>query len=137
MPHFIKAGFWEKAKTGYRDWLNLDLILSSIFQKITNFSTVIEDGTSVSVTSIKETLETAESAIVVDISYLGDDSTIELTLNTTASTLTFPSGALCVSEGVASGDNTLVLSGVSGDKYIIGIKKFGSSYYVVAKNFGQ
>src|SRR5688572_5175375 len=133
MPHFIKAGFWEKAKTGYRDWLNLDLVLSTIFQKVTNSSTVIEDETSISVTSIKETLETAEAAVTVDISYLGDDSTIELTLNATSSTLTFPSGTLCVSEGIASGDNLLALSGVSGDKYIIGIKKFGTSYYVVAK----
>jgi hypothetical protein len=24
MPTFIKTGFWEKAKKGYKDWLNLD-----------------------------------------------------------------------------------------------------------------
>lgn len=30
MPTFIKPGFWEKAKKGYRDWLNLDLLVQSL-----------------------------------------------------------------------------------------------------------
>ena len=29
MPTFIKPGFWEKAKKGYKDWLNLDLLIES------------------------------------------------------------------------------------------------------------
>ena len=29
------------------------------------------------------------------------------------------------------------LAGVSGDKYIIAIRKVGSGYYVIIKNFGQ
>jgi hypothetical protein len=28
MPTFIKTGFWEKAKKGYDNWLNLDLLIS-------------------------------------------------------------------------------------------------------------
>ena len=137
MPIFIKTGFWEKASKAPKEWLNLDLILGSIFQKIVNATTVIEDSSTIDVSAIKQSLETSESAITVDISYLGDDSTIELTLNAASSILTFPVTALCVSEGVASGDNLLALSGVSGDKYIIGIKKIGTAYYIIAKNFGQ
>lgn len=30
MPTFIKTGFWEKAKKGYKDWLNLDLLIQSL-----------------------------------------------------------------------------------------------------------
>lgn len=29
MPTFIKPGFWEKAKKGYRDWLNLDDLIAA------------------------------------------------------------------------------------------------------------
>jgi hypothetical protein len=30
MPHFIKAGYWEKLQKGYKNWLNLEsLILDS------------------------------------------------------------------------------------------------------------
>lgn len=83
--------------------------------------------------------ETDQAAVNFDIQYPrnGANVTIELTLNTTVSVLTFPANHLCISEGTASGDNTLSLSGVSGDKYIIGIKKVGRAYYVASKNFGQ
>lgn len=30
MPTFIKTGFWEKAKKGYREWLNLDELVQSL-----------------------------------------------------------------------------------------------------------
>lgn len=33
MPTFIKAGFWEKAKKGYKEWLNLDDLISSTVNK--------------------------------------------------------------------------------------------------------
>lgn len=29
MPTFIKTGFWEKAKKGYKEWLNLDELIAS------------------------------------------------------------------------------------------------------------
>jgi len=77
------------------------------------------------------------SAVTITIPYTGDDITLEVTLQATEAVLTFPSNSLCVSEGTASGDNTLTLSGVSGDVYVIGIKKIGNSYRVAAKNFGQ
>jgi hypothetical protein len=97
----------------------------------------LTDGSSIELTDSLHTLTTDEAAITFTISHAGNDITIEVTLNATTATYTFPSGTLCVSEGVASGDNTLGLSGVSGDKYIVSIKKVGSNYYVVAKNFGQ
>jgi hypothetical protein len=97
----------------------------------------LTDGSSITLTDSLHTLTTDEAAITFTISHAGNDITIEVTLNATTATYTFPSGTLCVSEGVASGDNTLGLSGVSGDKYIVSIKKVGSNYYVVAKNFGQ
>jgi hypothetical protein len=62
---------------------------------------------------------------------------MEVVLNATSATYTFPSNSLTVSEGVATGDNTLLLAGISGDKYLIGIKNVNNTYYIVAKNFGQ
>jgi len=102
-----------------------------------NSATALTDAASIDLTAIKHTLATSSATRTFTISYTGDDITIEVTLSNTAATYTFPAGSLCVTEGVASGDNTVGLSGVSGDKYIIGIKKIGSVYYVAVKNFGQ
>lgn len=102
-----------------------------------NAAVAITDAATVDLTAIKHTLATSNATKTVTISYTGDDITLELMLNTVSSIFTFPASALCVSEGVASGNNTAGLSGVSGDKYIIGIKKIGSAYYVACKNFGQ
>lgn len=106
-------------------------------QDLVNAAVVLTSGSTIDITAIKHTLTTAEAAITFTISYTGDDTTTEVTLNATSSTFTFPAGSLCVSEGVASGDNTAGLAGVSGDKYILTTKKIGSIYYVVVKNFGQ
>lgn len=103
----------------------------------TNSATSLTDGAAITLTATKHTLTSTQAAITFTITYAGDDIVIELTLNATSATWTFPAGSLCVSEGVASGDNTLALAGVSGDKYIITTKKIGSVYYVVGKNFGQ
>lgn len=105
-------------------------------QTLINSAVALVDGASIDLTAIKHTLTTA-SGRTFTISYTGDDITVEVTLNAASATQTFPVGSLCVSEGIASGDNTCALAGVSGDKYIIAIKKIGSAYYVVAKNFGQ
>jgi hypothetical protein len=84
-----------------------------------NSAIALVDASTMDLTETKHTLASSSATRTFTITY------------------TFPAAALCVSEGVASGDNTLALSGVSGDKYIIAIKKMGSAYYVVAKNFGQ
>lgn len=102
-----------------------------------NAATALVDAASMDLTAAKHTLASSSATRTFTISYTGDDITLEVTLTNTAATYTFPATALCVSEGTASGDNTLSLSGVSGDKYIIGIKKIGSAYYVASKNFGQ
>jgi hypothetical protein len=102
-----------------------------------NSAIALVDASTMDLTETKHTLASSSATRTFTISYTGDDITLEVTLSNTAATYTFPAAALCVSEGVASGDNTLALSGVSGDKYIIAIKKMGSAYYVVAKNFGQ
>ena len=105
-------------------------------QALVNSATALVDGATIDLTAIKHTLATAASRTFT-ISYTGDDITLEVTLSATSATQTFPATALCVSDGVASGDNTLAMAGVSGDKYMIAIKKVGSAYYVVGKNFGQ
>lgn len=106
-------------------------------QLLANSATALVDAATMDLTVIKHTLTTSSATRTFTISYTGDDITLEVTLNASASTFTFPATALCVSEGNASGDNTCALSGTSGDKYIIAIKKIGSAYYVVCKNFGQ
>lgn len=101
-----------------------------------NSATALVDGATIDLTAIKHTLTTASSRTFT-ISYTGDDITIEMTLNATSATQTFPAGSLCVSEGFATGDNTCPLAGASGDKYLFAIKNVGGNYRVVAKNFGQ
>jgi hypothetical protein len=137
MPHFIKAGFWEKAERGFKSWLNLDNIITSVAGSISSPTSTLTDEPTVDVSTANSTLTTSSATQTIDVSYPGDDSTLVVILNTTDAVLTFPPGSLTVSEGVASGDNTLTLSGVSGDHYVIGIKKIGDVHYVVSKNFGQ
>jgi len=109
----------------------------SLKQDLVNSATTLTDASTIDLTAIKHTLATSAATRTFTISYTGDDMVMEVTLSTTATTFTFPAAALCISEGVASGDNTCALLGSSGDKYIFSIKKIGSAYYVVAKNFGQ
>jgi hypothetical protein len=106
-------------------------------QAILNTATALVDDASMDLTAIKHTLASSSATRTFTISYTGDDITLEVTLSAISATYTFPVTSLCVSEGVSSGDNTLALAGVSGDKYIIAIKKIGAAYYVVGKNFGQ
>jgi hypothetical protein len=100
-------------------------------------TTTLTSNANIDLAAKKASLSTALAAIAFTISYTGDDITFDIQLNAAASTLTFPVGSLCVSEGTASGDNTCSLSGVSGDRYVVSIKKIGSIYYVACKNFGQ
>lgn len=104
---------------------------------IINTAVALVDGSTMDLTDTKHTLATSSATRTFTISFTGDDITIEVTLSAASSVFTFPATSLCVSDGTASGDNTLGLTGVSGDKYIIAIKKIGSAYYVVSKNFGQ
>jgi len=106
-------------------------------QNLLNSATALVDGATMDLTAIKHTLATSSATRTFTIGYTGDDISLEVTLSATSSTFTFPATALCVSEGTASGNNTCALAGVSGDKYIIAIKKIGSAYYVICKNFGQ
>jgi hypothetical protein len=118
----------------------LSVLVNGVETTVAEFAgtpTALVDASSMALTNAKHTLASSSATRTFTISYTGDDITLEVTLNTTAATYTFPASALCVSEGTASGANTLTLSGVSGDKYIIAIKKMGSAYYVVSKNFGQ
>lgn len=98
---------------------------------------VLTDGATVDITSDKNTLATSAATRTFTISHVGDDITMLVTLSATSSLYTFPAAALCVSEGVASGNNTCSLAGVSGDLYLISLKKIGSVYLVACKNWGQ
>lgn len=111
--------------------------LDSEKRSLINSSVALTDASTIDLTATKHTLASSSSTRTFTISYTGDDIITELTLSTTSATYTFPATSLCVSEGIATGDNTCPLVGTSGDKYLISIKKIGSNYYVVAKNFGQ
>lgn len=104
---------------------------------IINTAVVLTDAATIDITANKHTLASSTATRTFTDSYTGDDVTIELTLNATSATYTFPAAALCISEGIATGNNIFGLAGVSGDKYIISRKKIGSAYYVACKNFGQ
>ena len=117
--------------------IDIDAAFEALLQKLVNSATALTDAASMDLTAIKHTLTTSSATRTFTISYTGDDITLEVTLNAATSTFTFPATSLCVSEGVASGDNTCPLSGTSGDLYLISIKKIGSNYRVVCKNFGQ
>lgn len=116
--------------------IDISATFEALLQKKVNAAVVLTDGATIDLTAIKHTLATALGRTFT-ISYTGDDITIEITLSATNAIMTFPAAALCISEGVATGDNTLLMSGASGDKYIIAIKKVGSAYYVICKNFKQ
>lgn len=44
MPTFIKTGFWEKAKKGYKEWLNLDELIKSLIPTSSSVSSVTGFG---------------------------------------------------------------------------------------------
>lgn len=95
------------------------------------------DASTIDITGPKHTLSTATGRTFT-ISHAGDDIVLVITLTATSGTFTFPAAALCVADGTASGDNTLVITGaVSGDKHVVAIIKVGSGYYVASKNVGQ
>jgi hypothetical protein len=106
-------------------------------QSLVNSATALVDAATMDLTAIKHTLASSSATRTFTISYTGDDIVLIVTLSATGAVYTFPATALCVSDGVASGDNTLTIAGVSGDKYAIAIKKVGTAYYVACKNFGQ
>jgi hypothetical protein len=132
----IGGGAWGDVTGTLSDQTDLQAALDAKLSLL-NSASSLTDAASIDLTTLKHTLTTSSATRTFTITYTGDDITIEVTLNTTTTTFTFPATSLCVSEGIASGDNTCVLNGVSGDKYIIAIKKIGSNYYVACKNFGQ
>jgi len=106
-------------------------------QNLVNSATALVDGATIDLTAIKHTLSTSLGRTFT-ISYTGDDITLIITLTATSATFTFPATTLCVTNGTASGDNTMAFTGAtSGDKLVIAIKKIGSDYYAIGKNFGQ
>jgi len=116
-----------------------DMLISLIDSKQNNIKlvTALVDAATIDLSGPVHTLATSSATRTFTISYTGDDIVLEITLSATASTLTFPVASLCISEASVSGDNTCALSGTSGDVYMIAIKKVGSNYRVVCKNFGQ
>jgi hypothetical protein len=95
------------------------------------------DAPVIDLANARNILASSAAARTFTISYTGNSIIIEVTLSAISAIYTFPAAALCVSEGVASGNNTCGLSGVSGDKYIITIEEIDNAYYVIVKNFGQ
>ncbi len=110
---------------------------AAYYYAITNAATPLVDQSTIDISTTKNTLTTSSNTRTFTISYTGDIIRMWVILNATSSTFTFPATALCVSEGIASGDNTCGLSGISGDKYYFEVIKEGSNYTVLAKNLGQ
>ena len=103
----------------------------------TNTSSALTDGAAITITGPKHTLTSTQATVTWTLSQTTDFQTTDIILNATSTTWTFPAGALCVTEGVASGNNTAALAGVSGDHYVLSIYKDGTNYKVAVKNFGQ
>lgn len=100
-------------------------------------SSVLTDAATIALTGQKHTLTTATGRTFTN-SHTGDFIVINITLNATSATFTFPSGYLCSYAGTASGDNTLVITGAtSGDLISVAVVKVGSQYLVAGQNFGQ
>lgn len=99
--------------------------------------TALTDSSTTAISSDKWTWATSSSTRTATFTFTGDFSFGKITLSAAASTITFPAAALCIVDGTSSGDNIAVLSGVSGDKYDVGIVKVGSAYSVYIKNIGQ
>lgn len=108
----------------------------STLQDKDDTAVALVDGATIDITGTKHTLSTATGRIFI-ISHAGDGGTIEITQNSTSATHTFPAGWKCWAEGVASGGNTLSLSGASGNVYVLAWFKVGSNYYVASKNSNQ
>lgn len=95
------------------------------------------DGATINITGEKHTLATALGRTFTN-SYLGEVAIINITLAAASATFTFPVGYLCSYAGVASGDNTLVVTGAtSGDLISVVVLKVGGQYLVSGQNFGQ
>jgi len=98
----------------------------------------LTDSSTTNITSDKWTWSTSAASRTVTFGFTGDFSEGVITLSNTALSLTLPAACLCVTQGIASGDNTSVVSpAISGDKIYVGIKKYGSLYLVVIFNLGQ
>lgn len=112
-------------------------VIPSTLQDKDDTAVALTDGATIDITGPKHTLATATGRTFT-ISHAGDDIVLAITLSATSATFTFPATALCVADGTASGDNTLVITGAtSGDKHVVAIIKVGSAYYVASKNVGQ
>lgn len=97
----------------------------------------LSDSSTTDITSDKWTWATAATTRTVTFSFTGDRSIGLITLTGTTITFTFPAACLCVADGVASSDNTAVMTAVSGDKFYVEINKIGSVYVVFLKNISQ
>ena len=105
----------------------------STLQDKDDTAVALVDGATIDITGPKHTLSTATGRTFT-ISHAGDNGVIEITLSATSATMTFPASWKGISEGIASGTNTVGLSGTSGDVYVLAWVKVGSNYYVASKN---
>lgn len=135
--------FYDAVATVLRKitWANIKATLKTYFdtlyRAISNSENVLTSGATVDIDAYNNTLATALSAITFTVSVTGDFWIMTVTLSATSSTFTFPANSLCIIDGTASGDNTMALSGTSGDVYEIMGKKRGATYTVIGKNCGQ
>ncbi len=111
-------------------------------QSLINAAGALVDGAAIALTAKKHTLTTDEALITFTDSYTGDSLDVEVTFSTTVAAWTFPAASLCrfvTAAGVVttSGDNTMAVTGTSGDKVILKRWLCGSNKYYEAINWGQ
>jgi hypothetical protein len=62
MPTYIKTGFWEKARKGYKEWLNLDQLITNIVTPLIPPAPTYKVYTAL----LSQTGENAPTAIVLE-----------------------------------------------------------------------
>jgi hypothetical protein len=111
-------------------------------QSLINAAGALVDGAAITLSAKKHTLTTDEALVTFTDTYTGDSLDVEVTFSTTVSAWTFPANSLCkfiTAAGVTtvSGDNTMAVTGTSGDKIILRRWLCGANKYYTAENFGQ
>jgi hypothetical protein len=128
------GGTWGSITGTLSSQTDLQTALDAKVAKL-NSATALTDGAAITLTTEKHTLTTDEATITFTDSYTGDFMAVEVTLSSiTSAVWTFPAGSLCRFDGASTSDNTMTVTGVSGDKIVLSRWKVGSTYHWVGIN---
>jgi hypothetical protein len=98
----------------------------------------LTDGANITLTSGLHTLTTDEATITFADSFADVFLLVEVTLNVTSATWTFSAGTSLGSfNGTPTGNNTITVTGIVGDRVHLSRAKVGTNYSYNAFNYGQ